>query len=428
VSVDRWTNGVEEHRLPILKSNNVSFRSLKCTLNKKNFLKLFEGLTKVSPNLERLELYRRTADQGSPIRFKIISGSMPSLKDLRLTYFDLTPEVLKLRHLVNLELSHPFPSLTAVLDLIASNPLLENIALSVRCAGKTDRRPEGAVMIPHLRSLNFTFYSPIPLFRRLSIPRGASLSFALWADLEECGPILPDSLENLHNLSEVRNLYIQHRYGYWIKASGPSGEVKIEGKDDPDLELRSLPLYLVEKFRYAETKESLDPLSKVIYPGWISDVLARSHNLQTLIIDSCRLSTMKCIFHLLSPQPNRIPGVALRHEDLPCPALSTIILEAPHDGSWNDWVVPFLQMLRSRADVGSRLQKVRIVSHPRVQIPRPMEDKRKRMAKLVQRVEVKYFWYRDGVADKQRVRELFEWQHDEEDHYGFCRGEPTGEL
>ena len=397
-----------------MKSRNISLRSLRCSLSKKLLLKLFEGLNRVSPNLERLELYRRNADQGSPIRLRFISGSMPSLKDLRLASIDLTPEVLQLRHLVNLELAHPFPSLAAVLDLIASNPLLETITLSVKCAGKSDPRPEGAVMIPRLRSLKFDFYSPAPLFHRLSIPRGASVSFSLWADAQACETILPESLEHLHNLSEVRNLYIQRRSVYWIKASGPSGEVRFEGKSDPDLELWRLPLQFVEKFRYTEFPEHSPAFTNDLYPVWIAKVFGRLRNLQTLVIDSCKLGTMKYIFHLLRPQQGPTPSRSLRRDTLPCPALSTIILEVPHDGSWNDWVLPFLQMLRERAAVGARLRKVRIVSSPRIQVPRPGEEKRRQMAGLVRWVEVKYFWHKDGVIDGRRARELFEWQHDEE--------------
>ena len=393
----------------------MSFRSLQCSLNRKSFLKLFAGLPKVSRNLETLELYRKHADQGSPIRPKIISGNMPSLRDLRLASIDLTPEILQLRHLVNLELEHPFPSLTAILDLITLNPLLETITLSVRCADKTDPRPEGAVMIPRLRSLDFNFYSPGPLFRRLTIPRGASLSFSLWADVGECEVSLPPTLEYLHNLSEIRYLHFQCRLGHWITASGPSGRVKLEGKGDPGPELQRLPLQLLEKFRYSEIKEDLDGFDEERYPGWISHVFGRSRNIQTLVIDACKLTTMTQIFHLLSPQLDRTPGTALRREGLPCPALSTIILEVPHDGTWNDWVVPFIQMLRQRAAAGFRLQKVRIVSNPRVQVPRPGEEKRKQMGKLVRRVEVGYFWYRGGAIDERRARELFEWRHDEED-------------
>ena len=383
-------------------------------------MQLFEYL-RVSPNLQRLELYRRHADQQrSQMRPRIISGSMPSLKDLRLASIDLTPEVLQLRHLVNLDLSHPFPSLTAVLDLVASNPLLETIAFSLKCTGKTDPRPEGAVLIPRLRSLKFYFYSPTPLFHRLHIPRGASVSFSLWADAEECEVILPHSLEYLHNLSEIKYLYIQHRAGYWIKASGPSGEVKFEGKNDPDLELQRLGLEFVEKFRYTELQECSGILAKDLYPDWISKFFDRSRNLQTLVIDSCKLATMKYIFRFLSPQLSRTPGAPLRCEPLPCPALSTIVLEVPHDGGWNDWVIPFLQMLHDRAAVGSRLRKVRIVSSHGVQIPRPEEEKRRHMAKFVSRVEVKYLRNKEGVVDEQRVRELYEWQHDEE---GFPEGD-----
>jgi len=241
------------------------------------------------------------------------------------------------------------------------------------------------------------------------------VSFSLWTEAEECGGILPDSYKYLHNLSEVRNLYIQRRSDYWIKASGPSGEVRFEGKNDPDPELWKLPLQSVEKFRYTEFRECSEAFSKDPYPGWISEVFSHLQNLQILVIDSCKLATMKHIFRLLS-QPNHYTCAPLRHGGLPCPALSTIILEVPYDGSWNDWVVPFLQMLHDRAAVGSRLQNVRIVSHPRVRVPGSVEEKRQQMAKLVPRVQAKYFWYKDedGKIDERRVRSLYEWQHDEE--------------
>ena len=64
-------------------------------------------------------------------------------------------------------------------------------------------------------------------------------------------------------------------------------------------------------------------------------------------------------------------------------------------------------MLRDKAVVGSRLRKVRMVSNPRVQIPRPGEEKRQ-MAKLALRVEVKHLWHKEGAVDEQRVRELYE--------------------
>lgn len=380
---------------------------------------LFAGLTKVSPSLERLELYRRTADQRSPITIRIISGSMPSLKDLRLTSIDLTPEILNLRHLVNLRLEHPFPSLTAILNLIASNPLLETIALRVKCAGQTDPRPKGSVAIPRLRTLKFEFYPPLPLFHHLSIPRGASVTFSLWADTEEREVILPNSLEHLRNLSEVRNLYVQRKYGHWIEASGPSGEVKFEDVCDPLPELRRLPLQFVEKFRYVDVDPSSGTNGKELGRGWIFEVFGRLRNLQTLVIGSCRLEIMKDVFHLLSPQTDRTAGVPLRWGGLPCPTLSTVVLEVPRDGSWKDWVVPFLQMLRIRAAAGSRLRKVRIVSSRDAHVPRQGEEKRRQMSKLVPWVEVKYLWYeKDGSLNERRARELFEWQHDEDGFSG----------
>ena len=424
-----WTDTFAKYRIAHFKSKDVSFRTLRCSLNRKNFLILFAGLTKVSRNLERLELYRRHADQGSPIRPRIISGSMPSLKDLRLASIDLSPEILQLRHLVNLELEHPFPSLTAVLDLIASNPLLETITLAVKCTGKTDPRPEGAIVIPRLRSLNFKFYSPMTLLHRLSIPRGVSLSFALWVDVEECEPTLPPTLEHLHNLSEIRDLHVQCRLGHWIKASGPSGKVKLEGKGDPGTELQRLPLQFVERFRYGEIRGCSDTFSEGLHSWWISQVFSRSRNIQTLVIDSCKLATMKHIFDLLSPRPNITTGHPSQREDVPCSVLSTIILEVPPDGGWDDWVVPFIQMLRNRAPAGSRLRKVRIVSSPHVQIPRPGEERRRQMAKLVQKVEVSYLRYRDGVIDEGRVRELFEWlDDDDEDRCGSFGGGSTDDL
>jgi len=122
---------------------------------------------------------------------------------------------------------------------------------------------------------------------------------------------------------------------------------------------------------------------------------------------------MKYISHLLSSQPVGTTGVPLRCERLPCPALSTIILEVPYDGGWNDWVVPLLQMLRDGAGAGSQSRKVRMVSNPRVQIPRPGEEKRRQMARLFGGSRSSIFGTR---------RELYEWQHDEEGSLRMTHG------
>ena len=98
--------------------------------------------------------------------------------------------------------------------------------------GSSTRRPLRSLVF----ALNFNLYSPVPLFYQFCILRGASLSFALWMNVEECEATLPGSFEYLHNLSELRNLHIQLRSNYWIKASGLSGEVKVRRKGDPDLE------------------------------------------------------------------------------------------------------------------------------------------------------------------------------------------------
>jgi len=187
-----------------------------------------------------------------------------------------------------------------------------------------------------------------------------------------------------------------------------------------------LGLQFVEKFRYSELQEFAPGFTKDPYPEWLARVFGRSRNLRTLVIDSCKLGTMKYIFSILSPQLFHAPGSPPRCGSLLCPALSTIILEVPYDGRWHDWVVPFIQMLQDRAAVGFRLGKVRIVANPRVQIPRPGEERRRQMSRFVPWVEVKFFWYNNGVLDERRVRELYEWEHDEE---GFPDGEikMTGE-
>jgi hypothetical protein len=162
--------------------------------------------------------------------------------------------------------------------------------LSIRCTGKTDPWPEGAFAVPYLRSLDFNFYPSVPLFRRLSIPSGASSSLASRTEVE-CEAILPGSFEHHHNLSELRSAYIQRRVDYWRKAGGPNGEV--EGKGDPDLEVRRLPFQFTEKLRHAEIRECADTFGKGLYPSRISQVLDRSRSLRTLVIDSYQLTTMK---------------------------------------------------------------------------------------------------------------------------------------
>ena len=92
------------------------------------------------------------------------------------------------------------------------------------------------------------------------------MSFSLWADAEEHEVILPHFPEDMHNLSEIRYLYIRHKSGCCINASGPSGEVKFEGKDDPDAELQRLHLEFVENFSCTELRDSLETLTRDPYP------------------------------------------------------------------------------------------------------------------------------------------------------------------
>ena len=127
------------------------------------------------------------------------------------------------------------------------------------------------------------------------------MSFSLWTDTEEHEVILPDSLEHLHDLSEIGYLYVQRKSCYCVKASGPSGEVKLEGKNDPDLELQTrLRLGFVEEFRYTELQDFSETLTRDRYPDWISKLFDRSRNLKTLMIDSCGLAVTKYIFRFLS--------------------------------------------------------------------------------------------------------------------------------
>ena len=321
-----------------------------------------------------------------------------------------------LRHLVHLKLMHPYPSLTATLDLIAANPSLETIVLRVKCGGQRDHRPAGAITVPRLRVLKFEFYSPLPLFHHISIPRGASVFFSKWNDTG-CEVALPDSLDHLRNAWEVKNLFVQRKYGHWIEANGPSGELKFEGVKDPLPELLRLPLQFVEKFRYAEDDPSDGTANKELERDRIFKAFRGFSNLRTLVIGSCGLEVMKHIFRVLSPQTGRmVHGVS---QNLLCPILSTVIVEAPRDGSWNQWVVPFLQMLHTRAAAGSRLKKVRIISCRGVQVPRPGEEKRRQMAGFVPWVEVKYHRYeKDDEIDKRRARELFEWEYGQEGSLG----------
>ena len=47
----------------------------------------------------------------------------------------------------------------------------------------------------------------------------------------------------------------------------------------------------MDKFWCPEIRECADTFDKDLHPSWISQVLDRSRNLQTLIIDSCQPAT-----------------------------------------------------------------------------------------------------------------------------------------
>lgn len=105
----------------------------------------------------------------------IISEDIPTLRRLLLSSFPLTPQLSALRHLTSIDLADPEPTANAVLDLLANNPVLQEVEISGPLGNQRSPREGQSITLPHLRHLLVFRCSAIDILRCLHLPHSEPL-------------------------------------------------------------------------------------------------------------------------------------------------------------------------------------------------------------------------------------------------------------
>lgn len=193
-----------------------------------------------APKLCRLNIEFRVPLLGPLIYTPGIAKPIPSLHQLQLFGFPITPELIQLSNLTVVDLDAAYTTRSVVLHLLSRNPLLEVVRLwgkhSDEELDEDDSHPPGSVTLPHLRILSLEL-TPLVLLEALSPPHGARIfsGFARGAVFNydtfytTSSPI-PGSFSNLQDLRKLR---VVDQGEIYIKLEGEKGSVTYCISRDP---------------------------------------------------------------------------------------------------------------------------------------------------------------------------------------------------
>lgn len=167
-----------------------------------------------------------------PIYTPGIAKPIPSLHQLKLFHFPITPEVIQLRNLTVVELDALVTTRSVVLHLLARNPLLEIVRIwgkhSYEELDLDDSHPPGSVTLPRLMILWLEMV-PLDRLEALSPPHGARIfsGFARRGAPNRDGSstasrLIPGSFSNLHGLRKLR---IVDQGEIYVKLEGEKGSI-----------------------------------------------------------------------------------------------------------------------------------------------------------------------------------------------------------
>ena len=279
----------------------------------------------------------------------IISNDIPTLHRIVLSSFPLTPQLSTLRHLTDVRLTDPGPTANAVLDLLANNPGLQQVALSGPLENQNSPRGDQSITLPYLRKICVSRCAATDILRCLHLPRLEPLVIEIDASFNEA-PLprayRPYSVIQLAWDFGFCELYVETSPKFRIDISfDSSGWVTAKLGELPPKSVEVLGLSTVQfitHFHFREGPERLD-----MHPPELSDPFGYMERLETLVLDC------------LSASLNQI--LLILNLNTVCPLLHTLIVLLPEDEPAGEWCDVLLGVVRSRADDGKAIRRLRIV-------------------------------------------------------------------
>ena len=386
-----WVSGVYCEELFILAAAHVGrFRSLSASGDLTPVLPaLAKHFPCPAPLLDKLDI-NHASHRFAVLPDKLFNGDLSSLRELRLAMV-VTP--LPWRDLSNLttfqlcRVPENTILLTQFLDFFESTPHLRHIQLYDSIPNFSNAPAERVLHLPSLQELSITAQPPHSLLlNHLSIPAGVSLrlQFTFSGRDPQIPPHLPESLDNLNNLSHISAVNLKFGFARSsMRLSGPSGGIYIHGnwmQGGEEHDRGTTPVLLsLERFDMSRSKwltvTLLRTFPKAPVVAWsLYRYLCFMENLRTLTLIQC--NNLSFIFTL---NPDKNP-----QKTVPCPKLKEIILHIDHPDQLH--ISELLSMAKGRASRKAKLSEVTIVGTDALAPTNQMI----RLRKHVSRVEYKF--------------------------------------
>ena len=283
----------------------------------------------------------------------LLNGDLSSLRTLHLKFVQTD---LPWRNMVNLTSFTLFsPSLEPVsvrqlLDFFESTPHLCRVELR-HAMSKNGVQNGQLVSLACLKSMIIDDFHPPALLDHLLIPAGAELEIRGYFDNSPIGALLPRSLNNLENFSNVTKiqLYFLDQPHVQMIFSGPNGRVDLSFRtsqaDPTNFLLESLAQFDNSKTEWLEIYNA-GGLSKVI----LYRTLLPMADLRTLTLSKC--TDLDTFIHTLQPSMSL-------SEVMVCPRLEEFTLVLGFYGISD--TTELVEMAAARASRGNKLRTIGII-------------------------------------------------------------------
>ena len=274
------------------------------------------------PNLRLLSIL---AEPGlTPHWLPILSGGMPNLESITLSFFSYSQQVSQLTHLTTINITVEYTALADVVGLFANNPNLKNASLCGSFRDKNCQRRHGAIRMVSLRQLDLLSWSTTSLLPFLALEKGAHIrTFGPSSILETvgAGSLFPSDTKFLPNLTGLKQLrwYLMSR-DTLIEFTGPNGSFSIL-LPRPEVHVfatNSFPLGEVEEF-YCESSSApglvigTNELNRIV-----GNMVPAMSQLRKVTFAMCTNS----VIHVVLSNLNRavhLKSITLSHCDQPDP-------------------------------------------------------------------------------------------------------------
>ncbi|KAF9784591.1 hypothetical protein BJ322DRAFT_1109304 [Thelephora terrestris] len=288
---------------------------------------------------------------------QIVSKDIPTLRKITLSFVPLTPQLSALRHLTDIELNSPwYTPVSDLLDLLADNPHLEQVAITGSFENTGSGREDRSVALPHLRRLDVCECETVDLLRCLHLPRLDGLKIEISYSFEEV--TLPEAYQPYSTIQFSRDLgfreiclHTSPKFRLELRAF--LGVVTAEFGELPPNTAEVLGQSTIRFIKYLRFWE--DPAPLIWCPRGTFDALHHTERLETLALD-CLPASLDEVFSILN-------DVAC------CPSLRTLIVRIPEGETADAEEDPLLDVVRSRTDGGNAIRRLRVIVSSEEYVP-----------------------------------------------------------